>query len=390
MGREREGGESAQNREREHARFNDQIAKDARPDAKIVTGKTDQIDRRAGDPQLRRHSDGVPTVTETHRPSGTVEFRGDFHSSDDRDRVLHPSEGVGYEFGKSKTDVKMVRARFESLPADIQRAAKRGDDNVRVSITASASRAGSEARNQKLSEDRGQDMAKALRDLGVKSPIDVTALGEGRAAAAGAPDVDNPADRVATFQVEVTKRITRPNPDKAPSSTDLDRPKFDTPKTKYEAVAEKIDDQLKDMPSLELHEMIWYAVKMQWLAAAAGYAGASAAQAKDAMESGFALGVLYGADDRTAKRLKEDFGYYYPGPDAVDHANRKVRQNAYQQGLVEGFKQGRNLSPRQRESLWRELGRKLGDRGDSKDWSKKDWKDFYRDASIKLRLRAEG
>jgi outer membrane protein OmpA-like peptidoglycan-associated protein len=334
------------------------------------------------------YRDSDSTVTETYRPSGKVEFRGDLHSSDNRDRVLHPSEGVGYAFNKSETDLEMLRKRIESLPADIQEALKRGDDKARVTIVATASLPGSEAGNQVLSEARGQDMAKAMRDLGVKTAIDWTAVGEGPAAEVDTPDVDNPASRVATFAVEITKPAPPPDPTETPSPADAERPEFEVPKTKAEAESEAIDKILGDIkPSFKLRKMIESAVKMQWLAAASGYAGAKAKEAKEGARSGFAKGVVYGADGREWEQLKEDFWRYEPGRNDADQNIAIAAQREFNNGLAEGFKRGRDLSARDREWLWREIGSPLSDGGDSSSWDRAQRIDKYTKASTAFRRR---
>jgi hypothetical protein len=333
--------------------------------------------------------DSDSVVIEAYGPSGKVEFRGDLHSSDNRDRVLHPSDGVGYEFNKSVTDVEMLRKRIESLPADIQAALKRGDANTRVTIVASASLPGSEAGNKVLSEARGQDMAKAMRDLGVKSAIETTAVGEGLAAEVDTPDVDNPASRVATFAVEIRKPVAPPDPIETPSPADDDHPVFEVPKTREEAVAEAIEKELKGVkPSLDLRKAISAGLKLQWLAAAAGYAGASASIAKDNMEAGFAEGMVVGADGRSAEQLADLFWQHEPTKGYPNDLDGKVAQNNFNAGLKAGFKQANELSPDQRQRMSDEVKRALGDdawRGDESSWGTKEYREFYRDAAGKVR-----
>jgi outer membrane protein OmpA-like peptidoglycan-associated protein len=116
--------------------------------------------------------------------------------------VIHPPNGVGYATDRHDTDRKVLQGRLDALPAGVQDALKQGGKDVSVQITAGASRSGPASYNQELSAARGQDMAKALRDLGVKADIHVDAVGESNAAKAGALDgTDNPADRKATMQV---------------------------------------------------------------------------------------------------------------------------------------------------------------------------------------------
>jgi outer membrane protein OmpA-like peptidoglycan-associated protein len=325
---------------------------------------------------VRDDWDGFRTETKTYAPSGKVDIRGDLYSSNDKDRVLHPSEGVGYPFDKSQTDVNVLNARIESLPADVQAALKRGDDNVRVTITAQSSREGSPEHNQDLSDARGQDMAHAMKELGVKSPIGVVPLGESRAEAAGHPDVDNPADRVATFEVQVTERVAPPIPTDTKPPENVDLPEFKAPTTKAEEVLHDIEKALpkKVVDVGTLPKTIWNAVKMQWLAGAAGYAGAADDVAKRASADGYSTGLLWGADGRTGKDLAHDFGQWEPGPNAMDKNIAKAGQDGFNKGLLEGFKQAQQLSPEQREQVWRQLEPELGNRGDRAGWSKEDWR----------------
>jgi outer membrane protein OmpA-like peptidoglycan-associated protein len=127
--------------------------------------------------------------------------------------VVHPADGVGYAFDSSKTDAKVLGERLSSFPDKVRDALKQGGENIKVEITAGASSIGSTSYNQKLSEARGQDMANAMRDMGVKADINIKAIGESQAVKAGAPKgVDNPADRVATIKVEVEQRAPQTGP----------------------------------------------------------------------------------------------------------------------------------------------------------------------------------
>jgi hypothetical protein len=122
------------------------------------------------------------------------------------------------------------------------------------------------------------------------------------------------------------------------------------------------------------------AVIGQWFSLGAGYAAGRAAVAKENMESGFSRGVVMGADGRKPELLKDYFWKFSPDPNAFDEEAGRIGQTAYNQGLVAGFMQGRELSKDQRSWLWKDLGHRIGDqswRGESSTWSRNDWIDWY-------------
>ena len=357
---------------------------------------------------VRDDWDGVPTepVTVTYRPSGSVEFRGDLYSSDNKTRVIHPSEGVGFEFGKPDTDVEMLNDRIKSLPADIQEALKRGDDNVRVSITASASREGPPEHNQELSEDRGQNMKESMRDLGVKSDIHVTAVGEDRAAKAGARDDDNPADRVATFKVvAVEQRAPQEVP--ADDTNVVGQLKFVVPETGHEFAARFLDlfpvalsAEEAVLALAELHTESVFLVDLgvafpiasavigQWVALGSGIAAGRELIAKDEMDSGYSVGVVLAADGRDLTYLGDHFLRESPTPNPNDQDAARIAQTVYNVGLVAGFKQAREFSTEKREGLLADIESRRGDeswRGERNTWSTRDWVNWYTDAAATFR-----
>lgn len=122
------------------------------------------------------------------------------------------------------------------------------------------------------------------------------------------------------------------------------------------------------------------AVIGQWFSLGAGYAASRAQIAKENMRSGFSRGVVLGADGRKPMLLKEYFWKFHPDPNPVDEDAGKIAQKAYNQGLIAGFMQGRELTKAQREWFWRDIGHRAGDqsfRGNSKDWGKQEWIDWY-------------
>jgi hypothetical protein len=126
------------------------------------------------------------------------------------------------------------------------------------------------------------------------------------------------------------------------------------------------------------------AVIGQWFSLGAGYASGRADVAKENMVSGFSRGVVLGSDGRKAETLKDYFWKFSPDPNTFDQEAGVIAQNAYNQGLVAGFMQGRELDTEQRAWLWRSLGNEMGDqsyRGDSSEWTDKDWEDWYVEAA---------
>lgn len=131
------------------------------------------------------------------------------------------------------------------------------------------------------------------------------------------------------------------------------------------------------------------AVVGQWFSLGAGYAAARAEIAKENMASGFSRGVVMGVDGRKPALLQEYFWKQAPDPNVVDPDAGKIAQKAYNQGLIAGFMQGRELSPAQRKWLWQDIGRRVGDqssRGESSGWNKSAWIDWYILAAAKFRI----
>lgn len=122
------------------------------------------------------------------------------------------------------------------------------------------------------------------------------------------------------------------------------------------------------------------AVIGQWFSLGAGYAAARAQIAKENMASGFSRGAVLGADGRKPTLLKEYFWKFEPDPNPVDREAGTIAQTAYNQGLVAGFMQGRELSKEQKEWFWKDIGHRGGDqsfRGKPANWTKTDWVDWY-------------
>ena len=130
------------------------------------------------------------------------------------------------------------------------------------------------------------------------------------------------------------------------------------------------------------------AVIGQWFSLGAGYAAGRAAVAKDNMASGFSRGVVMGADGRKPALLQDYFWKFAPDPNPFDEEAGRIGQTTYNQGLVAGFMQGRELNKAQRTWLWTDLGHRIGDeswRGEQSTWDRDAWVDWYITAAAGLR-----
>jgi outer membrane protein OmpA-like peptidoglycan-associated protein len=96
--------------------------------------------------------------------------------------------------------------------------------------------------------------------------------------------------------------------------------------------------------------------------------------------TGFARGVVMGANRASVKLLRDYFGNDYFPPNAFCPQARDVAIANYKMGLLVGYANGRMLCPNQHVIFWRDLGRRMGDqsyRGDSKRWGRPQWIDWY-------------
>jgi hypothetical protein len=76
----------------------------------------------------------------------------------------------------------------------------------------------------------------------------------------------------------------------------------------------------------------------------AAYAGAWAEISRHRVRSGFAQGVVTGADRRTWRYVKSLFWEYRPEPYVADAQAGRIAQTAFNTGLAAGFLQGRELA----------------------------------------------
>jgi hypothetical protein len=124
-----------------------------------------------------------------------------------------------------------------------------------------------------------------------------------------------------------------------------------------------------------------------FMALGAGYAEAEAEIKYREVRHGFSLGVVMGADGVGSKKAAAYFGHRSFARNDFLPTGAKVAAEAYAYGLLSGYSQGRALSPRQRETFWRDLlarGRTLpgwndfrGESENSRNWSSRVWIEYY-------------
>ena len=103
-------------------------------------------------------------------------------------------------------------------------------------------------------------------------------------------------------------------------------------------------------------------------------------QAKTWSTTGFARGVIMGANRRSISLLRDYFGNDYFPPNNFCPQARNLAMANYKFGLVVGYVNGRVLCPNQHVIFWRDIGRRMGDqsyRGDPKTWSRAESIDWY-------------
>lgn len=127
-----------------------------------------------------------------------------------------------------------------------------------------------------------------------------------------------------------------------------------------------------------------------------GYAEAEAIVAKKNLRTGFAMGVVIGADGRTWPYAKDMFWHKTPDSNAFYPHAGVVGQRSHNLGLAAGFVQGRNLTVGQKTFFWQSIGRALTDLdryefgGQVSGWPKSLWVNWYMTAAVKfLKLYAK-
>jgi outer membrane protein OmpA-like peptidoglycan-associated protein len=118
-----------------------------------------------------------------------------------------------------------------------------------------------------------------------------------------------------------------------------------------------------------------------FLALGAPYAEAAKEIAEDWSARGYARGVVMGADGRKAALLRDYFGNDVMPKNHFFEQGQQIATANYRLGLLVGFVHGRLLCPNQRAAFWADMRNRLqGDqtyRGPSKQWSRREWIDWY-------------
>lgn len=103
----------------------------------------------------------------------------------ERQRHESPDKGVGFRYGEAKSAPGEVDRFLGNLPEDLRQALD--DPRTVMTFRISASRPGTEAFNQRLTEKRGEALTKEMRDRRVQAEIRIEALGEEEHRRAGTP-----------------------------------------------------------------------------------------------------------------------------------------------------------------------------------------------------------
>jgi hypothetical protein len=130
-----------------------------------------------------------------------------------------------------------------------------------------------------------------------------------------------------------------------------------------------------------------------WLASliapALGYAGSRAKAAREEIKTGFAEGIVAGADGNTFALVRSLFGEGEAESNAFDPSTGRIAQQAHNFGLMSGFIQGSRLSEMQKKFLWQSILTDLDRtatpgvdplarfRAARKPWSESQWGDYY-------------
>jgi hypothetical protein len=124
-----------------------------------------------------------------------------------------------------------------------------------------------------------------------------------------------------------------------------------------------------------------------FMALGAGYDEAKREIQWKEQSRGFSLGVVMGADNLGPKKAASYFGHRYFARNLFLEGGARIAANAYKQGLLSGYSQGRALSKGQRLVLWKDLlvhAKKLpgwmdfqGQSENSKQWGSRTWIEYY-------------
>lgn len=131
------------------------------------------------------------------------------------------------------------------------------------------------------------------------------------------------------------------------------------------------------------------ALVAEFVALGLPYAEARAEIARKRLAIGMSQGVVMAADGRKTSLVKSYFWEYDPESNVMDEDAGRIAQNAYNLGLVAGYRQALELNDDQRATFWKDIGDLVGDAsylGDSKDWDERAWIDWYILAGAKFQV----
>ena len=125
-----------------------------------------------------------------------------------------------------------------------------------------------------------------------------------------------------------------------------------------------------------------------FMALGAGYDEAKADITWQELSRGFSLGAVMASDGVSPKKAAAYFGHRYFARNVFLEGGARVAADAYKEGLLSGYSQGRSLSQGQRIILWRDLlshAKTLPGWNDfknessesAKQWPERRWIEYY-------------
>jgi hypothetical protein len=125
-----------------------------------------------------------------------------------------------------------------------------------------------------------------------------------------------------------------------------------------------------------------------FMALGAGYDEAKREIAWQELSRGFSLGVVMGSDSVSPRKAAKYFGHRYFARNVFLEGGAQIAADAYKEGLLSGYSQGRSLSESQRTMLWRDIRSHAqtlpgwndfqGESSESaKHWPDRRWIEFY-------------
>jgi hypothetical protein len=124
-----------------------------------------------------------------------------------------------------------------------------------------------------------------------------------------------------------------------------------------------------------------------FMALGAGYDEAKREIQWQEQSRGFSLGVVMGTDNLGPQKAASYFGHRHFARNLFLEGGARIAADAYKQGLLSGYSQGRALSKEQRLVLWKDLlfrAKTLpgwndfrGQSENSKQWTRRTWIEYY-------------